>query len=83
MKGLLFLKSYFVQMILVIESISLLSYPAHPRLLHTLSGLDQSGITPTIADSIALLPEHLQGMFWAHIGLIGGNTKFQGFRERL
>ncbi|KAI0926977.1 hypothetical protein AcV5_007630 [Taiwanofungus camphoratus] len=46
-------------------------------------GLDQSGITPTIADSIALLPEHLQGMFWAHIGLIGGNTKFQGFRERL
>jgi len=22
-------------------------------------------------------------MFWANIGLIGGNAKFQGFRERL
>ncbi|KAH9949784.1 actin family [Amylocystis lapponica] len=46
-------------------------------------GLDQSGIAATVAASIALLPEDIQGMFWAHIGLIGGNTKFPGFRERL
>lgn len=33
--------------------------------------------------SISKLPSDLQGMFWANIGLIGGNTKFSGFRERL
>jgi len=46
-------------------------------------GLGQSGIASTIANSIALLPEDLQGMFWAHIGLVGGNAKFPGFHERL
>ncbi|TFY68995.1 hypothetical protein EVJ58_g663 [Rhodofomes roseus] len=46
-------------------------------------GLEQSGIASTVAQSVALLPEDLQGMFWAHIGLIGGNAKFPGFRERL
>ncbi|TCD68340.1 Actin- protein 6 [Steccherinum ochraceum] len=46
-------------------------------------GMEQSGLAATIAHSISLLPEDLQGMFWAHIGLIGGNTKFPGFRERL
>ncbi|KAI0667701.1 actin-like protein Arp6 [Trametes maxima] len=37
----------------------------------------------TVAASIALLPEDLQGMFWANIGLIGGNTALPGFRQRL
>ncbi|KAJ7662532.1 actin-related protein Arp6 [Mycena polygramma] len=46
-------------------------------------GLDQSGLPETIATSISLLPEDLQGLFWANIGLIGGNTKFPGFRRRL
>jgi actin-related protein 6 len=46
-------------------------------------GLDQAGIPATIAHSISLLPSNLQGMFWANIGLIGGSTKFQGFRDRL
>ena len=46
-------------------------------------GMEQSGIPATIAASISLLPEDLQGMFWANIGLIGGTTKFDGFRERL
>ncbi|KAF8956525.1 actin-related protein Arp6 [Flammula alnicola] len=27
--------------------------------------------------------QRFTGMFWANIGLIGGNTKFSGFRERL
>lgn len=46
-------------------------------------GLEQSGIAPAVANSIALLPEDFQGMFWAHIGLVGGNTRVPGFRERL
>jgi actin-related protein len=47
------------------------------------SGLHQSGLAATIAASVALLPDDLQGMFWANIGLIGGTTKFSGFHERL
>lgn len=47
------------------------------------SGLNQSGLASTIAESIACLPEDLQPMFWENIGLIGGNTKFPGFRGRL
>ena len=47
------------------------------------SGLPQSGLASAIAQSISLLPEDLQGMFWAIIGLIGWTTKFPGFRERL
>ncbi|KAG6330260.1 hypothetical protein ID866_8828, partial [Astraeus odoratus] len=46
-------------------------------------GLEQSGLPGTIAASISLLPHDLHGMFWANIGLIGGNTKLPGFRERL
>ncbi|CAA7262815.1 unnamed protein product [Cyclocybe aegerita] len=46
-------------------------------------GMDQAGIAWTIAHSISLLPADLQGMFWANIGLIGGNTKLPGFRARL
>ncbi|KIM53456.1 hypothetical protein SCLCIDRAFT_1222774 [Scleroderma citrinum Foug A] len=46
-------------------------------------GLEQSGLPGTIATSISLLPHDLQGMFWANIGLIGGNAQFPGFYERL
>ncbi|KAF8886226.1 actin-related protein Arp6 [Gymnopilus junonius] len=46
-------------------------------------GIDQAGLPFTIAHCISLLPSDLQGMFWANIGLIGGNTKFIGFRDRL
>lgn len=47
------------------------------------TGLRQSGLAATIAASVALLPDDLQGMFWANIGLIGGTTKFSGFNDRL
>ncbi|KAF9257152.1 actin-related protein Arp6 [Marasmius fiardii PR-910] len=46
-------------------------------------GLDQCGLAEAIAASISLLPEDLRGLFWANIGLIGGSTKFLGFRQRL
>ncbi|KAG6856228.1 hypothetical protein H0H87_006322 [Tephrocybe sp. NHM501043] len=46
-------------------------------------GLDQSGLAATIAQSISLITSDLQGMFWANIGLVGGCTKFPGFRARL
>ncbi|KAL0574881.1 Actin-related protein 6, partial [Marasmius crinis-equi] len=46
-------------------------------------GLDQCGLAEAIAASISLLPEDVRGLFWANIGLIGGNTKFPGFRQRL
>ncbi|KAJ7362262.1 actin-related protein Arp6 [Mycena albidolilacea] len=46
-------------------------------------GLEQSGLPSTIAASIGLLPDDLQGMFWANIGLIGGTTSLPGFRQRL
>ncbi|KZV77066.1 actin-like protein ARP6 [Peniophora sp. CONT] len=46
-------------------------------------GLQQAGLAQTVAQSIALLPEELQGMFWANIGLIGGNCKLPGFAKRL
>ena len=56
---------------------------AHYLCIDCLAGLDQSGLATTIATSVSSLPEDLQGMFWANIGLIGGNTKFPGFRQRL
>jgi len=46
-------------------------------------GFDQMGLAAAIAFSIGLLPEELHGLFWANIGLIGGNTKFPKFRVRL
>lgn len=48
-----------------------------------ISGLEQMGLASTVAHVISLLPEDLQGMFWANIGLVGGNVKFPGFRDRL
>ncbi|KIP04446.1 hypothetical protein PHLGIDRAFT_25604 [Phlebiopsis gigantea 11061_1 CR5-6] len=46
-------------------------------------GLEQAGLAQTIAHSISLLPEDIQGMFWSNIGLIGGSTKFPNFCSRL
>lgn len=46
-------------------------------------GLAQAGISQAIAQSIALLPEDLRGMFWANIGLVGGNVRLPGFKGRL
>ncbi|KAF8625937.1 hypothetical protein AX17_006663 [Amanita inopinata Kibby_2008] len=46
-------------------------------------GLEQIGLAGAISLSIGSLPEDLQGLFWANIGLIGGNTKFPNFRSRL
>ncbi|KLO06271.1 actin-like protein ARP6 [Schizopora paradoxa] len=46
-------------------------------------GLSQSGISRTIAEAISTLPQDVQGLFWANIGLVGGNVKFPGFRQRL
>ncbi|XP_006462962.1 hypothetical protein AGABI2DRAFT_72217 [Agaricus bisporus var. bisporus H97] len=48
-----------------------------------IGSLEQAGLAATIAHSISLLPEDIQGMFWANIGLIGGSSKFPGFRIRL
>ena len=49
----------------------------------SLAGLTQAGLAHTIANSISATPEDLQGLFWANIGLIGGNVMFPGFKERL
>ncbi|KIJ54052.1 hypothetical protein M422DRAFT_775294 [Sphaerobolus stellatus SS14] len=46
-------------------------------------GLQQAGLAETVADAISVLPEDLQGLFWANIGLIGGNSCFPGFSDRL
>ncbi|KZT09178.1 actin-related protein Arp6 [Laetiporus sulphureus 93-53] len=46
-------------------------------------GLEQSGIASSVAHCIAHLPEDVRGMLWAHIGIVGGNAKFSGLRERL
>ncbi|KAI0029849.1 actin-related protein Arp6 [Vararia minispora EC-137] len=51
----------------------------HPSYL----GLQQAGLAAAVAQSIALLPEELQDMFWANIGLVGGSVKFPGFAQRL
>ncbi|TEB40080.1 actin-related protein Arp6 [Coprinellus micaceus] len=46
-------------------------------------GLQQAGLPVVIRHCISLLPEELQGVFWANIGLIGGNAKFPGLKQRL
>jgi len=46
-------------------------------------GLNQAGLAETIAECISTLPRDLQGMFWANIGLVGGNVMFPGFESRL
>lgn len=46
-------------------------------------GLDQTGLAGAIDCAISRLPEDTRGMYWANIGLIGGNTKLPGFQDRL
>jgi len=53
------------------------------RLMIYFSGLSQAGLAQTVADAISVLPENLQGLFWANIGLLGGNTRFPNFANRL
>jgi actin-related protein 6 len=59
--------------------------PAHRNnaLHNNYLGLDQSGLADTIAASIFSLPVDLQGIFWANIGLIGGNFDIPGIETRL
>lgn len=47
------------------------------------SGMDQVGLPDAIAESIALLPEDLQGLFWANVGVFGGTSSCEGFLPRL
>ncbi|KAG6900146.1 hypothetical protein C0993_002295 [Termitomyces sp. T159_Od127] len=54
-----------------------------PELLFHPDDIGMSSLPATIALSISLLPSDVQGMFWANIGLVGGCTKFPGFRSRL
>lgn len=56
---------------------------ANPRLLNLVVDLNQAGLPETIAHSIAALPAEVQGMFWANIKCVGGNTAFKGFAGRL
>lgn len=60
-----------------------INYSQEKLVLIRCKGLDQSGLATTIAASISALPDELQGMFWANIGLIGGTANFTGFGERL
>ncbi|KAJ1305661.1 hypothetical protein OPQ81_000656 [Rhizoctonia solani] len=56
-----------------------------PEILFTPSdiGISQVGLAGTIAHSINSLPEDLRGVAWGNIGLVGGNTLFDGFEQRL
>ncbi|ELU38586.1 actin-like protein ARP6 [Rhizoctonia solani AG-1 IA] len=42
-------------------------------------GLSQTGLPGIIAHSINSLPEDQRGVAWGNIGLVGGNTLFDGF----
>lgn len=46
-------------------------------------GLDQAGVAETIMQSVHACPEHCHGALLDNILLVGGSTKFRGFRERL
>ena len=61
----------------------LFSIAFRTELLNVIKGLSQTGIPGAIADSIASLPDDLQGLFWANIALTGGNAKYPGFQDRL
>lgn len=45
--------------------------------------MTQAGLAHTIANAIAATAEDLKGLFWANIGLIGGNVMLPGFKQRL
>ncbi|KUF97920.1 DmX protein 1 [Phytophthora nicotianae] len=46
-------------------------------------GINQAGIAETIVQTVEACPEELSGAFYANILLVGGNTKFKNFRQRL
>ncbi|KAI9910522.1 hypothetical protein PsorP6_010225 [Peronosclerospora sorghi] len=46
-------------------------------------GINQAGIAETIVQSVEACPNELAGCFYANILLVGGNTKFKNFRQRL
>ncbi|TDH72368.1 hypothetical protein CCR75_003404 [Bremia lactucae] len=46
-------------------------------------GINQAGIAETIVQAVKACPIELSGAFYANILLVGGNTKFQNFRQRL
>lgn len=48
-----------------------------------LIGLQQAGLVETIANVIASVPEEVQGMLWANIGVFGGVAATPGFGDRL
>ncbi|BEI84061.1 hypothetical protein CcaverHIS002_0406650 [Cutaneotrichosporon cavernicola] len=58
---------------------------AGPELLFNPSdiGINQTGLPETIAYVISQMPEELQGMFWAHIGIVGGLGNIEALGERL
>ena len=41
------------------------------------------GLPETIAHVISMMPEEVQGMFWANIGIIGGLGMIEALGERL
>jgi actin-related protein 6 len=43
----------------------------------------QLGIPEAILKSISALPEDIRDIFWANIGVIGGNCQLRGFTKRL
>lgn len=46
-------------------------------------GIQQMGLPETIAHVISNMAEELQGMFWAHIGIVGGLGNVEALGERL
>lgn len=46
-------------------------------------GINQAGIAEAIVQAVEVCPEELSGAFYANILLVGGNTKFKNFRQRL
>ncbi|KAL3657013.1 hypothetical protein V7S43_018061 [Phytophthora oleae] len=46
-------------------------------------GINQAGIAESIVQAVEACPEELSGALYANILLVGGNTKFKNFRQRL
>jgi len=51
--------------------------------LGLISGLNQLGLSDTIAEVISEMPEELRGMYWANIGIFGGLGYVEALGERL
>ncbi|KAF8928641.1 Actin- protein 6 [Dissophora ornata] len=46
-------------------------------------GMEQAGIPEAIVDAISVCDEEIQGMLYANVVLIGGNSKLPGFKKRV